>query len=691
MHLVLDRHGRARRLVKVSRPVEKVVVVASEGCAPCLRFHGISRFQAGLRLAVPALAKLLRHPRTWPEWFRRMRCGYKLGGPRVALAWWLRDLFQSSVEVVDEYTPWIRKFDTPSASDCRKIQDHLKSFRHRPLISILLPVYNTEAQWLTRAIESVQAQSYPDWELCIADDASTAAHIRPLLAKFAAEDKRIRVVLREHNGHISAASNTALELAGGELVALLDHDDELSPHALYHVVAELNRNGDWDLLYSDEDKIDLKGRRYEPHFKPQWNETMFLSYNLITHLCVMRTSVVRAVGGFRLGFEGSQDYDLFLRVIERIGHARVRHLPQVLYHWRAVPTSVASGPGVKAYALKNARRALSEHLARLGAPAEVEGGYNEFHRVRYRLPSPLPKVSVIIGTRDRVDLLKVIVDGLLRETDYDPLEILIVDNQSSDAKTLAYFKALQSENRVRVLAYDAPFNFSAINNFAARQASGEVLAFLNNDLKVMHQDWLKEMVAFALRPEVGAVGAKLYYPNDTIQHAGVILGIGGVAGHSHKGLARSEPGFIGRVKVSQNVSAVTGACLVTRREVFERVGGFDQENLAVAFNDVDLCLRLHRFGYRVVWTPFAELYHFESASRGSDQTAATFPRFEREFACMRSRWGALLDRDPCYNPNLTLEKEDFSLAFPPRVAQPWLTLTQESAPQGVSSLQPSQV
>ena len=573
-----------------------------------------------------------------------------------------------------DYETWVRLYDTLDPEELAAIRADVARLARRPLISVVMPVYNTPEPYLSEALDSVLAQLYPDWELCIADDASTAPHVAPLLAEYQARDRRIKVVRRERNGHISAASNSALELATGEFVALMDHDDRLTPHALYMVAVELNRHPDADILYSDEDKIDAGGRRYDPHFKSGFNLDLLHGQNMINHLGVFRRSLVERAGGFREGFEGSQDYDLTLRAVEATEPERIRHIPAILYHWRVFPESAAFSTVDLPRATAAAHRALTEHFQRRGIRASVETSpsTDRFTRIRYALPDPLPRVSLIVPTRDKAGLLKGCVDGLLQRTDYPDLEILIVDNNSEEAKTFAYFDTLKDEPRVRILRYEAPFNYSSINNFAAAQATGSVIGLINNDIEVIGADWLKEMVSHALRPEVGAVGAKLYYADGTVQHAGVITGICGVAGHGHKGLARDAHGYFSRAQLTQNLSCVTAACLIMRRSVFDEVGGLDEANLAVAFNDVDFCLRIRDRGYLVVWTPFAELHHLESASRGPDTAPDKVQRFLSEVNYMRRRWGDRLAQDPYYNPNLTLDAEDFGLAFPPRVAKPWL-------------------
>jgi len=573
-----------------------------------------------------------------------------------------------------DYASWVQRFDTPTLEEQVGLRAELETLaaEQRPLVSILLPVYNPPEAWLVRAIESVRAQLYPHWELCIADDASREPHVRRILEEYAARDARIRVTFRPENGHISAASNSALALATGEFTGLLDHDDELAPRALADVVLAIARQPALEFLYSDEDKIDELGRRFDPYFKPDWNPDLLLGQNYTCHLSVFRTARLRAVGGFRVGYEGSQDWDLTLRATAGLAPHQVHHIPRVLYHWRAIPGSTALVIDEKSdYPFIAAKRALTDHLAQQRIAAELEPVKGHHWRLRHALPSPAPKVSIIIPTRNAANLLRVCVESLLAKTSYPDFEVIVVNNRSDDEATLAYFTALGALG-VRVLDFDAPFNFSALNNFAARAAQGEVLAFLNNDLEVIGGDWLDEMVAQALRPGVGAVGAMLYYPDDTVQHAGVVLGLtgpagrDGVAGHAFKGAPRGSEGQRNRLRLVQNYSAVTAACLVIRRATFEAVGGFNATDLPVAFNDIDLCLRVLDAGFRNLWTPFAELYHHESASRGAEDTPAKLERFAREAAYMRRVWGARLDRDPAYNPNLTLTREDFSLAFPPR-------------------------
>ncbi len=583
---------------------------------------------------------------------------------------WRRVVFVDPVG--RDYEKWIRAYDTLADTDRDAIRAHILRLRERPLLSVVLTVYNTPERWLRLAIASVRAQLYENWELCIADDASPAPHVRPILAAAAADDPRIRVVYREKNGGIAAASNSALALATGSHVGLLDHDDELSEHALYVVAAALDGDPALDILYSDEDKLDENGRRCLPYFKPDWNPDLLLSQHYFTHFAVYRRALLDRIGGFRTGFDGSQDFDLVLRAVERTAPERIRHLPFLLYHWRMIPGSTARVVGNKSYAVDASRRAIEDALRRRGTQARVGPGLlPDFLRVTYPVPDPEPLVSILIPTRDGVPLLKTCVDSLFAKTAYRNYELLILDNGSVEPATHAYLEALHADARVRVIPYSRPFNFSAINNFGAKAARGELLCLLNNDVEAISPDWLTEMVGHGLRPEIGAVGARLLYPDHSLQHAGIVLGIGGHAGHFCKHVPATAPTMGLRTFVTQNMSAVTGACLLLRKAVFDQVQGFD-EALAVVFNDVDLCLRIRACGYRIVWTPYATLFHHESATRGTGHTPEQAAQFEREWGLLRQHWGDALREDPAYNPNLTLEREDGGLAFPPRIARPWL-------------------
>ncbi|MFC0408655.1 glycosyltransferase family 2 protein [Roseomonas elaeocarpi] len=575
------------------------------------------------------------------------------------------------------YPQWVRENDTITEADRAAIRAAIPGLARKPLISVVMPAYNTDPALLRAAVASVQRQLYPHWELCVADDASPDGRAWALLQELAAADKRIKVMRREQNGHISAATNSALALATGEFVALMDHDDLLPEHALFEVAAEISAYPDADMIYSDEDKIDGRGRRSAPYFKPDFNAELLLGQNFISHLGVYRRSLLEEIGGLRVGFEGSQDYDLALRATERTTPERIRHIPAVLYHWRQGASEQSFSESALARCADSARRAVAEHLRRTGVGDAVVGNLEDMPawvEVRRPLPAPLPLVSAIIPTRDRAGLLRTCVEGLLHRTDYPALEVIIVDNGSEEAETLALFRELSADARVRVLRIEGPFNYAALNNQAAAEARGEILLLLNNDIEVIEPGWLKAMVAHAVRPEIGAVGARLLYADGRVQHAGVILGVGGdpaVAGHLHSTALRSDPGYFGHLRLAREASAVTAACMALRRSVFEEAGGFDQEKLKVAFNDVDLCLKIRALGYRIVWTPLAELYHLESVSRGSDLRPETIERFKREIAVMRERWGPVLDNDPFYGPNFARMGGHYELAARTRRVRPW--------------------
>jgi glycosyltransferase involved in cell wall biosynthesis len=567
----------------------------------------------------------------------------------------------------NDYAEWVRRYDTLTVETRTAMQGRIDALGYKPLISVVMPVYNPPLNLLEDAIRSVQGQLYSNWELCIADDASTDTAVHTLLQRYAYMDSRIKVVFRKRNGHISAASNSALDLVKGEFVALLDNDDLLREHALFWVADAIVTNPDAGLIYSDEDKIDQTGRRYDPYFKPDWNPDLFLSHNMICHLGVYSTDLIRQLGGFREGYEGAQDYDLALRFTEQLSNHQIVHIPRVLYHWRSHPGSTAQAGSEKNYALLAGERALNDHFARTKITAKAELQDYGMYRTRYHIPAPAPLVSLIIPTRNGLDLIKQCVDSIFSKTTYKNYEIIVVDNNSDDPNALAYFASLHEDTRIRIIRDERPFNYSALNNAAVNNARGEYVGLINNDIEVISPEWLEEMMGLAIKPDVGVVGARLWYPNDMLQHGGCITGIGGVAGHSHKHLPRGQFGYFARAQLIQTLSVVTAACLVVKKSIYQEVGGLDETNLKVAFNDVDFCLRVREAGYRNVWTPYAELYHHESATRGSDDTPEKQLRFSDEVLYMKSRWGDALINDPAYNPNLTLDYEDFSYAWPPRV------------------------
>lgn len=558
----------------------------------------------------------------------------------------------------DLYQQWITKNEN---LEFRTVKSDLDSFTLRPKISIVVPVYDPDERFLIECIESVIAQTYENWELCLADDNSTKDYVRKVMTDYAAKDHRIKTVFREEHGHISAASNSALGIATGEWIALLDNDDRLHPHALYHVVKAIDEKPETELVYSDEDKLDQHGHRTEPHFKSDWNLDLLYSQNYVSHLGVYRSDLVRKIGGFRLGVEGSQDYDLLLRYSREIDHTNVVHIPRVLYHWRMVGGSTAFATDGKSYTTDAGIKALKDHFEALKQDVTVEQGKHlNTYKVNWVVQGE-PLVSLIIPTHNGREITKQAIDSILDKTTYRNFEILLVDNNSDDPSMLAYFDEIGQHKQVTVLRYPYPFNFSAINNFAVQHASGEIVGLINNDVEVITPEWLTEAISHAQRDDVGCVGAMLYYPDETIQHAGIIVGLGGVAGHSHKHFLRGNNGYFYRLKLVQNFSAVTAACLWVRKEVFNAVGGLNEKDLTVAFNDVDFCLKVQAAGYRNVWTPYAELYHHESISRGAEDTPEKIARFEKEIDYMKETWGTHIKRDPHYSQNLTLTTEDFAI------------------------------
>ncbi|MEI7861566.1 MAG: glycosyltransferase family 2 protein [Planctomycetota bacterium] len=571
--------------------------------------------------------------------------------------------FQNWILGSFEYQDWIDTTETTETPPRGVLLAEQASFHHLPVFSIILPTYNTPELFLRQAIESVRAQIYAHWELCIADDASTQPHVRTVLQEYARHDPRIKINFRQANGHISAASNSALELATGEYIVLMDHDDLLPIHALHYVAQAIDRHPTAQVLYSDEDKVDEHGNRMDPYFKPDWNPDLFFSNNYVSHLGVFRRNLLQRIGGFRRGVEGSQDYDLLLRCLPSIGPDEIVHIPKVLYHWRTVSGSTALASGQKSYTTQAGIQALQDFFAGQGSSVTaVEAGpMPDTYRIRYPISLPEPLVSLLVPTRDRLDLLERCVGSILSKTTYRNFEIIILDNESTLPATHAYLTRIQADDpRVKVLPFPFPFNYSAINNFGVRHAQGELIGLINNDTEVITPDWLSEMASHALRLDIGCVGAKLYYEDDSIQHAGVVVGLGGVAGHGHINWPGNSFGYCRRLCLTQNYSAVTAACLLVRKAVYQQVGGLDEDNLQVAFNDVDFCLKVSGAGYRNLWTPYAELYHHESQTRGADDSPEKKARFDSEKAYMQARWGARLSRDPYYSPNLTQDHCDFS-------------------------------
>ena len=557
-----------------------------------------------------------------------------------------RTRLDRSAPGASEYQRWLQRHRTAS-DDLLAMRSEAAAFSYQPCLTIITPVFNTPIQWLEECVESVLAQNYEKWELILVDDGSSDPELLKFLPELAKRDPRIILKRVEQRSGISAASNLGLEDAEGDWVGFLDHDDILEPDALFQNVKWLQTHRDADLIYSDEDKLTEHGFD-SPIFKPDWSPDYFLSCNYICHFTIIRRELVQRVGGFRPEFDGAQDYDLFLRVTEQ--SARIDHIPRVLYHWRRSDISTADNIRRKPGSLETGRLALEAHLRRRRQPGHISVDWRTHaYWIKREMPEA-KKISIIIPVRDRVDLLARCLDSLTSKTTYAPYEIVVVDNDSQTEEARAYF----SDFKHKLLHYTGPFNFSAINNAAVEQTDSPWLLFLNSDVEVIDGEWLTIMAEHVQRPEVGAVGARLLYPDDTIQHGGVVVGVGGIAEHAFRGLPAEAPGVCRQLQVTRNYSAVTGACLLTRRDVFNEVGGFDEERLPVTFNDVDLCLKMRRAGFLVVYTPFAKLYHHESATRRH-----TVEPLETEV--MRERWSAVLEEDPYYNRNLSRERADFSL------------------------------
>lgn len=533
-----------------------------------------------------------------------------------------------------------------------------EKWKRKPLISIVVPVYNTPQVFLRQMIESVQNQSYSEWELCIGNASPENKEMKKILEEYK-NDARIKEVEIPENKGISQNTNRAMEIASGEWIGLLDHDDLLAPNALYEIAKAVNEHPDTEVIYTDEDKVttDLK-EHFQPHLKPDFNLDLLRSNNYICHFFVASRDLIKRVGGFRPEFNGAQDYDLILRCTEQA--KQIVHIPKILYHWRVHKASTADNPASKMYAFDAGKRAIEEHLVRCRTKGTVQHTKDlGFYRVKYEVCGE-PLVSIIIPNKDQSEALKKCLDSIREKTSYRNYEIIIVENNSEEPETFAFYKKIAGE-KIKIVTWEGEFNYSAINNFGVRHARGDYLLLLNNDVEIINGDWLTEMLSHCQRKEVGIVGAKLYYPDNTIQHAGIIIGIGGIAGSVFVGLPRAFSGYLHKASIQLDLSAVTAACMLVKRSVFEQVGGLE-EKLKVAFNDVDFCLRVREKGYLVVYDPYAELYHYESKTRGAEDTKEKIRRFQTEIEYMRSHWIGLLKKgDPYYNCNLSLTKWDYSL------------------------------
>lgn len=545
--------------------------------------------------------------------------------------------------------PYVNPFDKVSYNDWLNKNEkpvEITSLKYKPLISVLIPVYNVDGEYLKECIDSVLGQSYDNFEICIVDDASTKQDTLDMLRAYE-NNPKVKIKYRKKNGHISVTSNDALKMARGEFVALMDNDDILSNDALFVVAKVLNDDKKIDFIYSDEDKIDMDGKRCDPNFKSDYAPDSLYSGNYISHLGVLRKSVVEEVGGFRKGFEGAQDYDLYLRVLERT--TRVYHIPRIFYHWRMIPGSTAAEIDNKDYALEHGRKAIEESLKRrkLDGMVKIADGC-PYYYVEYKVRGN-PKVTIIIPTRDHADITRKCLESIYNKTTYNNYEIVIVDNGSTEQGTKGLFEEYEEEyENFRVIKADIEFNYATLNNIAAKETKGDYLVLLNNDIEVITPNWIELMLGYAEQEHIGAVGAKLLYPDGLVQHAGVILGLG-VASHAFLG---ESDGVVwgGRLSVPYNYSAVTGACLMVSRKKWDEVGGLE-EDLKVTYNDIDFCLKLLEKGYYNVFVPMAKLYHYESKSRGADTSGEKKERFDWEQNYMRKKWTDRIKDDEFYNPN----------------------------------------
>ena len=555
------------------------------------------------------------------------------------------------------YGPWYEAY-VPDESELEKQRKH--RFTYEPLISVAVPAFRTPETFLIQMMKSLLAQTYSNWELCIANGSPEDTVMKGILEEYMKKDSRIRVSELTENKGIAGNTNAALEMAEGEFVGLLDHDDLLAPNALYEVVKALEADRELDAVYTDEDKVTTElDEHFQPHLKPDFNLDLLRSNNYICHFFVVRRSVVKKAGGFRQEFDGAQDHDFIFRCVETA--RRVGHIPEILYHWRTHKASTADNPASKMYAFDAGKRAIEAHLER----TDTEGVVTHtpdlgFFRVKYPVQGN-PLVSIIIPNKDEKETLKDCIESIRKKTEYENYEIIIVENNSTTEEIFQYYKELSKDPKIRLLRWKKEFNYSAINNYGVSHARGEYLIFLNNDVKIITPGWIKEMLGVCQRPEVGAVGVKLIYPDNTIQHAGCVIGIGGIAGHMFVDMPANRTGYLHKASILQDMSAVTAACMMMKRTAFEEAGGFT-EKLAVAFNDVDLCLKVRKNEKLIVYDPYVQLYHMESKTRGAEDSTEKVRRFQEEIEYMRCQWIDILKKgDPYYNKNLSLTKWNYSL------------------------------
>ena len=597
----------------------------------------------------------------WTKMFRKLspytiRKGFRYMKHYGPKEFWIRLHERFEPEEVP-YGPWYRAYiPTEETLETQRKQ----KFDYSPLISIAVPAYQTPVEFLRQMIESLIVQTYSNWELCIVNASPDNEEMQKVLAEYSAGDSRVRFCNLKENLGIAENTNRAFAMTKGEFVGLLDHDDLLAPNALYEIVKILQDHPQADALYTDEDKVTTElDEHFQPHLKSDFNLDLLRSNNYICHFFVVRKSIVEKAGGFRKEFDGAQDYDFIFRCTENAGE--VLHVPEILYHWRTHKASTADNPASKMYAFEAGKRAIEAHLERTGTKGEVSHTQDlGFYRVKYPVQGK-PLVSVIIPNKDEKETLQTCLEMLEKNTGYQNFEIIIVENNSTTDEIFRYYKELSGNRKIHLLRWGKEFNYSAINNFAVAHAKGEYLLFLNNDVKSINPDWLEEMLGVCQRPEVGGVGAKLIYPDNTIQHAGCVIGMGGIAGHMFVDMPADRTGYLHKASLLQDMSAVTAACLLMKKEVFEQAGGFTEE-LAVAFNDVDLCLKVRKNGYLIVYDPYVKLYHMESKTRGAEDSKEKVRRFQTEIEYMRCHWIDILKNgDPCYNKNLSLTKWNYSL------------------------------
>ena len=585
----------------------------------------------------------------------------------VALDFWkengLRALIKKSCHKIQgldndyDYGEWY-DLTKPTEEDLKAQRE--THFEYEPLFSVVIPVYKTPERYLKEMLDSILDQTYGQWEVCIADGSPRGQDVEKVLKKYAEKDPRIHYEILGGNRGIAGNTNGALSMAAGDFVILADHDDTIPPQAFYEVAKAINKHPDCDVLYSDEDKLDMDGKAlFDPHFKPDFNPDLLTSVNYICHLFVVKKELLDRVGGFRQEFDGAQDYDFIFRCTEQA--KEIVHIPQVLYHWRCHQGSTASNPESKMYAFEAGRRAIEGNLKRTGTPGTVEHTPDfGFYRVKYPVQGE-PLVSVIIPNREEKETLQACVESIFEKTAYKNYEIIIVENNSSSEEIFRYYRKLSEDPRVHLIRWKKGFNYSAINNFGVRHAKGDYLLFLNNDVKVIDPDWMSEMLSVCQRKETGAVGVKLIYPDNTIQHAGCVVGMGGIAGNMFVNMPAERTGYLHKASLLQDMSCVTAACMMMKKEVFLEAGGFTEE-LAVAFNDVDLCLKVRSHGHLIVYDPYVKLYHYESKSRGTEDSEEKVRRFQTEIEYMRCHWLDILKKgDPYYNKNLSLTKWNYSL------------------------------